>query len=106
MGATLRRIPSNTAVGYWLWGRVTGEVMRGFVIPRGISVFAGGTAAVAATASTLKAAHSGPHLLAFSVPQFAHRRRLSARDGALPQLTQALRQHGSDVEGLFRNQPA
>ena len=37
--------PFHTEVGYWLWDGATGEVMRGFVVPRGITVLAGGTAA-------------------------------------------------------------
>ena len=35
--------PFHTEVGYWLWDGATGEVMRGFVVPRGITVLAGGT---------------------------------------------------------------
>lgn len=34
--------PFHTEVGYWLWDAATGEVMKGFVVPRGISVLAGG----------------------------------------------------------------
>ena len=37
--------PFHTEVGYWLWDGATGEVMRGFVVPRGITVLAGGIAA-------------------------------------------------------------
>jgi len=48
--------PFHTEVGYWLWDGATGEVMRGFVVPRGITVFAGGTATADATSFTLKAA--------------------------------------------------
>jgi hypothetical protein len=36
--------PFHTEVGYWLWDAATGEVLRGFVVPRGITVLAGGTA--------------------------------------------------------------
>lgn len=32
-------------VGYWLWDAENGEVMRAFVIPRGVSVLAGGLCA-------------------------------------------------------------
>ena len=35
--------PFHTEVGYWLWDAATGEVMRGFVVPRGITILAGGT---------------------------------------------------------------
>ena len=34
--------PFHTEVGYWLWDAATGEVLRGFVVPRGIVVLAGG----------------------------------------------------------------
>ncbi len=33
--------PFHTEVGYWLWDAATGEVLRGFVVPRGITVLAG-----------------------------------------------------------------
>ena len=46
--------PFHTEVGYWLWDAATGEVLRGFVVPRGITVLAGGTAAADATEFTLQ----------------------------------------------------
>ena len=52
--------PFHTEVGYWLWDGATGEVLRGFVVPRGITVLAGGTAAADATSFTLKAAAGDP----------------------------------------------
>lgn len=48
--------PFHTEVGYWLWDAATGEVMKGFAVPRGITVLAGGTAAADATEFTLEAA--------------------------------------------------
>jgi len=48
--------PFHTEVGYWLWDPATGEIMKGFVVPRGITALAGGTAAADATEFTLKAA--------------------------------------------------
>src|SRR5688500_19318278 len=36
--------PFHTEVGYWLWDSATDEVLRGFVVPRGIVVLAGGGA--------------------------------------------------------------
>lgn len=48
--------PFHTEVGYWLWDGATGEVLRGFVVPRGITVLAGGVAAADATSFTLSAA--------------------------------------------------
>ena len=51
--------PFHTEVGYWLWDSATGEVMRGFVVPRGITVLAGGTAVADATSFTLRATQGG-----------------------------------------------
>jgi hypothetical protein len=47
--------PFHTEVGYWLWDAATGEVLRGFVVPRGITVLAGGTAKADADQFTLHA---------------------------------------------------
>ena len=41
--------PFHTEVGYWLWDAAASQVMRCFVVPRGITVIAGGTAAADAT---------------------------------------------------------
>ena len=51
--------PFHTEVGYWLWDAATGEVMRGFVVPRGIPVLAGGIAVADATEFTLTASQGG-----------------------------------------------
>jgi hypothetical protein len=50
----------HTEVGYWLWDGATGEVLRGFVVPRGITVLAGGTAAADASSFTLTATPGDP----------------------------------------------
>ncbi|MGQ0824652.1 MAG: heme-binding beta-barrel domain-containing protein [Actinomycetota bacterium] len=47
--------PFHTEVGYWLWDGATGEVLRGFVVPRGITTLAGGTAAADAKKFALHA---------------------------------------------------
>jgi hypothetical protein len=47
--------PFHTEVGYWLYDSATGEVMRCFVVPRGITTFAGGMAAADAREFTLRA---------------------------------------------------
>ncbi len=52
--------PFHTEVGYWLWDAATGELVRGFVVPRGITVLAGGVVAADATKFTLKAAKGDP----------------------------------------------
>ena len=51
--------PFHTEVGYWLWDAATGEVLRGFVVPRGITVLAGGVAATDATQFTMRALRGG-----------------------------------------------
>jgi hypothetical protein len=43
--------PFHTEVGYWLWDAAAGELLRGFVVPRGITVLAGAIG-VAANATT------------------------------------------------------
>ena len=48
--------PFHTEVGYWLWDAATGEVLRGFVVPRGITVLAGGIASPDAIEFTMRAA--------------------------------------------------
>ena len=52
--------PFHTEVGYWLWDAATGEVLRGFVVPRGITVLAGGTAAADAKTFTMRAEPGHP----------------------------------------------
>jgi hypothetical protein len=52
--------PFHTEVGYWLWDGATGEIMRCFVVPRGITVFAGGTAGADDKAFTLHAKPGDP----------------------------------------------
>jgi len=52
--------PFHTETGYWLWCSASNEIMIGFVVPRGITVLAGGVAAPGATTMTLKAAQGEP----------------------------------------------
>jgi hypothetical protein len=52
--------PFHTEVGYWLWDGATGEILRAFVVPRGIAVLAGGTAAADDLSFTLGAAADDP----------------------------------------------
>jgi hypothetical protein len=47
--------PFHTEVGYWLWDGASGELLRGFVVPRGITVLAGGEADAGARTFTLSA---------------------------------------------------
>ena len=51
--------PFHTEVGYWLWDEASGEVLRGFVVPRGITVLAGGFAAGDDRSFTLSAEQNG-----------------------------------------------
>jgi len=53
--------PFHTELGYWLWDAATGEIVRCFVVPRGISVVAGGRAGADATTFTLNAAKGDPN---------------------------------------------
>ena len=52
--------PFHTEVGYWLWDGATGEVMRCFAVPRGITVMAGGTAGAEDRSFTMAAALGAP----------------------------------------------
>ena len=52
--------PFHTEVGYWLWDAATDEVLRGFVVPRGITVLAGGIAGADAKSFTLTAEPGHP----------------------------------------------
>lgn len=53
--------PFHTEVGYWLWDAAAGEVLRGFVVPRGITVLAGAIGVEAdATSFTLTARLGDP----------------------------------------------
>jgi hypothetical protein len=53
--------PFHTEVGYWLWDAAAGEVLRGFVVPRGITVLAGAIGVAAdATSFTLTAKLGDP----------------------------------------------
>ncbi len=47
--------PFHTEVGYWLWDAASGELMKCFVIPRGITVLAGTMTSADATTFTLEA---------------------------------------------------
>lgn len=48
-------LPFHTEVGYWLWDASSGQVMRCFMVPRGVTVLAGGPAAADASSFTLVA---------------------------------------------------
>lgn len=53
--------PFHTEVGYWLWDAAAGEVLRGFVVPRGITVLAGAIGVAAdASSFTLTASLGDP----------------------------------------------
>jgi hypothetical protein len=52
--------PFHTEVGYWLWDAANGETLRGFVVPRGITVLAGGVATADARSFTLSATAGDP----------------------------------------------
>src|SRR4051812_49992326 len=45
----------HTEVGYWLWDADGGHVLRCFMVPRGTTLIAGGTASPTATSFSLEA---------------------------------------------------
>ncbi len=47
--------PFHTEIGYWLWDAAAGQVMRCFMVPRGSTLLAGGTATADATTFSLEA---------------------------------------------------
>jgi hypothetical protein len=47
--------PFHTEVGYWLWDAAAGQVMRCFMVPRGSTVLAGGTAKASDTTFSMEA---------------------------------------------------
>ncbi|MCB0993632.1 MAG: FABP family protein [Acidimicrobiales bacterium] len=65
--------PFHTEVGYWLWCAGLGHVMRGFLVPRGTVVLAGGPAAPDATTFTLTATHDSDEYGVLSNPYLAQR---------------------------------
>ncbi len=48
-------LPFHAEVGYWLYDSETSEILRAFVVPRGVTVLAGGRASPDATELTLSA---------------------------------------------------
>jgi hypothetical protein len=48
--------PFHTEIGYWLWDADGGHVLRCFMVPRGTSVLAGGTARADASRFSVEAA--------------------------------------------------
>ncbi len=47
--------PFHTEVGYWLWDAVDSQVIRCFIMPRGLAIVAGGTVESRATVFSLEA---------------------------------------------------
>lgn len=47
--------PFHEEVGYWLWDAAEQQVLRCFIVPRGVALIAGGTAEATATSFTLVA---------------------------------------------------
>lgn len=52
--------PFHEEVGYWLWDGGAGQVMRCFIVPRGVSVLAGGDAAADARRMVMSAELGSP----------------------------------------------
>ncbi len=52
--------PFHEELGYWLWDAQASQVMRCFMVPRGVSVIAGGTAKAGDTSFALSAELGSP----------------------------------------------
>lgn len=52
--------PFHEELGYWLWDGARGEVMRCFIVPRGVNVLAGGRAKAGDRRLTLSAELDSP----------------------------------------------
>jgi len=52
--------PFHTEVGYWLWDAAAGQVMRCFMVPRGMVVIAGGPATADARTLDMRAERGSP----------------------------------------------
>jgi hypothetical protein len=70
--------PFHTEVGYWLWDSETNEIMRGFVVPRGITILAGGEAAADAKTFTM-AAEAGHKLYGIGENKYLAERASSTK---------------------------
>jgi hypothetical protein len=67
--------PFHTEIGYWLWDGATGEVLRCFMVPRGSTTIAGGTAAIDATTFDLAAKLGDESYGVLSAPYLAKNAR-------------------------------
>jgi hypothetical protein len=47
-------------IGYYLWDAAAGEILKGFIVPRGIAILAGGTTTADATSFSLSAKLGDP----------------------------------------------
>ena len=64
--------PFHEELGYWLWDAANQQVMRCFMVPRGVTVIAGGT--VAANAKSFKlSARAGSETYGICSNKFLHR---------------------------------
>ncbi len=81
--------PFHTEVGYWLWDGATGEVMRGFVVPRGITVLAGGSAAATRRRSPSRRGPATPTTRSARTSTCRRTRRRSATTSPSPSTTTA-----------------
>lgn len=52
--------PFHTEIGYWMWDAADGQVMRCFMVPRGTTLIAGGTATAKDTRFALQANLGSP----------------------------------------------
>lgn len=71
--------PFHTEVGYWLWDAATGEVLRGFVVPRGITVLAGATGVTADATEFTLSAETGGELYSIAENQYLRQHASTVR---------------------------
>jgi hypothetical protein len=54
-GGGFEESPFHTEIGYWLWDGEAGQVLRCFMVPRGVTLLAGGTTTATAKTFSLEA---------------------------------------------------
>lgn len=100
--------PFHTEVGYWLWDAASGEVMRAFVVPRGIALMAGGTTTADASEFTMRADRGDEHYtiaenryLAKNASTLSFESTIRIIDGDTWSYAETTMLRMNEIEGLF-----